>query len=146
MPIPKKDTREIYKDDLVRQELTPDSIDIKFYEDAPFNKTLFKITPEENGLLKKLSYSFGPNDGSLNGFIIIALCRIENVNMFVTSLAQNQIIWSRLLFRGDSGEVYFPENIYLHRGEPIYVQGVTNYPAPAKVLGQMTLGVSPTFR
>lgn len=146
MTIPKQDTREIYKDDLINQERNPDTVDLKCYEPSPFNKTLFIITPRENGILKKISYSFGPDDSSLNGYVIISISRIQNVNMFVTSQAQNQVIWSQLLTGGGKGVEEFDQEVYLYRGEPLYIQGVTNYPAPAKIIGHLLLSVMPTYR
>lgn len=146
MPIPKQNPSEIYGDDLRNQERNPDTVDLKFFEPAPFNKTLFIITPEDNGTLHKLSYSIGPDDASLNGYILLAITRIQNINLFSTSQAQNQIIWSKIFFKGDNSSEHFFNPVYLYKGEPIYVQAISNYPAPAKAYGQLTLTVMPAFR
>ena len=146
MPIPKRNPAEIYADDLSNQERNPDTVDLKFFEPCPFNKTLFIVTPEDNGTLHKLSYSVGPNDASLNGYVLLAITRIQNVNLFSTSQAQNQIIWSKIFFRGDNNSEAFVKPVYLYRGEPIYIQAISNFPAPANALGQITLTVMPAFR
>ena len=146
MPIPKQNPSEIYSDDLKYQERDPDTIDVKFFEACPFNKTFFKITPEEHGIIRKISYSCGPNDSSLNGYILLAITRIENVNLFSTSQAQNQIIWSKIFFRGDNNSEAFHQPVYLHKMEPVFIQAISNFPAPCKAIGQITITVLPTFR
>lgn len=146
MPIPKRDTVQIYKEDLEKQEINPDSINLRFNEPCPFNKTLFKITPEENAVLEKLAYSIGPNDKSLNGYVNLILTRIENTNMFIVAQAQNQILWSKIITSAVQDIEYFHKPIYLYKGEPVYIQAVTNFPAPCKVLADLTFTVLPTFR
>ena len=146
MPIPKNDPAQIYRDDLVNQEQNPDTVDVKFYEPCPFNKTLFKVTPGENGTIRKIGFSFGPNDASLNGYILVAITRMENVNLYLTAQAQNQIIWSKIFFKGDTGVEHLNLPVYLYANEPIYIQAISNFPAPCKALGQITLTVMPAFR
>ena len=108
--------------------------------------TMFIVTPEENGTLKKITYSVGPNDASLNGYILLTLSRIQNTNMFITSQAHNQIIWTGIFQRSQVNVEYFMEPVYLYKGEPLYIQGVSNFPAPAMALGQLKLEIAPAFR
>jgi hypothetical protein len=146
MPIPKQSPAEIYSDDLKIQEKDSDTVELQFYEASPVNKTLFTITPQENGSLTAIGYSIGPDDASVNGYAHIMFTKIENTSMYSVVQANNQSMWNRFFYRGEQGIDQLFRPVYLHRGEPFYIQFVSNFPALTNVLGNLTLYLAPSFR
>lgn len=146
MPIPKKDPREIYADDLRAQEQTNDTIELQFYEASPCNKTFFMITPKEHGLLTAIGYSMGPDDSSVNGYAHALMSRIANPDMYSVVQGNNQSMWNRFFYRGDQGLDQLFRPAYLYKDEPFYIQVVSNFPVGTKILGNFTLYTTPTFR
>lgn len=148
MPIPQKDSKTIRETDIRFREKDPDTIDVQFQEDTPVSKLLFTFRPEEAGIIQKLNYAVGPSDNSINGYAYLMLSRIKNPSFFTTNYGQNQVMWRKVCGSDyvEGAESFFNEPVYMHSGEEFYLYIASNYPAPTKVFGSLTLYCLPTSR
>lgn len=148
MAIPLFNAADLNKRDLVYQEKDPDTIDVQFMESAPITKLLYKFTPEELGVIYKISYSVGPNDNSVNGYAYLMLTRILNPSFYTTDYGQNQVMFRKVCGEKfvEGYEPFDKDPLYLRVHEPFYLYLATNYPSPVKVYGHLTLYTLPTSR
>lgn len=146
MAQPKQDPRERTLDNIKALEQEPDTKDLQFCEPTPCNKRLFTLTPEENGLLVAIGYSIGPDDSSVNGYAHFLISKVLNDDMYASVMVDNQTMWNKFVFNdGKEGLDRLEKKFYLRKGEPFYIQLASNFPAPAKVLGNLTFYLIPTF-
>jgi len=148
MTEPRLTAKEIYTKDRFYREEDGDTWDFQFQEPGPVAKLIYTIRPDEFGIIRKTSYASGSNDSSVNGFVHLPVTRIPNPTAYVLSNAQNQVIFRK--FGGpvfvEGSEDHSATPIYLRQGEEFYIYLFSNFPAPAKVYGNLVMNVLPTYR